>query len=151
MPTVYDVPPEALIERLSKYLKDNVDEVTPPEWASLVKTGVHAERPPEDKDWWYTRCASLLRKIYVKGPIGVERLRAYYGGRKDRGVRKEKAAKGSGAIIRLALQQLENAGYVEKVDGKGRVITPKGRRLLDQLATEILRELTKKIPQLSKY
>ena len=87
----------------------------------------------------------------MKGPIGVERLRAYYGGRKDRGVRKEKAAKGSGAIIRLALQQLEKAGYVEKVDGKGRIITPKGRRLLDQLATEILRELTKKIPQLSKY
>ena len=151
MPTVYDVPPEALIKKLSKYLKDNVDEVTPPEWASLVKTGIHAERPPEDKDWWYTRCASLLRKIYVKGPIGVERLRAYYGGRKDRGVRKEKAAKGSGVIIRLALQQLEKAGYVEKVNGKGRVITPKGRRLLDQLATEILRELVKEIPQLSKY
>lgn len=151
MPTVYDVPSAILIERLAKYLKEYVTEVEPPAWAPFVKTGVHKERPPENPEWWYTRCASLLRKIYLKGPIGVEHLRAEYGGRKDFGVRPEHACKGSGAIIRRALQQLEAAGLVETVKGKGRVVTNKGRSLLDKLATEIKRELEKEIPELKRY
>ncbi|MCD6470077.1 30S ribosomal protein S19e [Candidatus Bathyarchaeota archaeon] len=151
MPTPYDVPPAILIERLAKYLKDNVDAVRPPEWALYVKTGVHKERPPQNSDWWYIRCASLLRKVYVKGPIGVEHLRAEYGGRKDRGVKPEHTRKGSGAIIRKALQQLEEAGLVETVKGEGRIVTPKGRSLLDSLSTEIKRELEKNIPELRKY
>ena len=151
MPTPYDVPPAILIERLAKYLKDNVDAVRPPEWALYVKTGVHKERPPQNSDWWYIRCASLLRKVYVKGPIGVEHLRAEYGGRKDRGVKPEHTRKGSGAIIRKALQQLEEAGLVETVKGEGRIVTPKGRSLLDSLSTEIKRELEKSIPELRKY
>lgn len=151
MPTPYDVPPALLIERLSKYLKMNVDEIKPPPWASIVKTGAHAERPPQDPDWWFVRCASLLRKIYVKGPIGIERLRSEYGGRKDRGVLPEHSRKGSGAIIRKALQQLEEAGLVETVKGRGRMITPKGRSLLDSLSTEIKRKLEKVNPELKKY
>jgi len=151
LPTPYDVPPAILIERLAKYLKDNVDAVRPPEWALYVKTGVHKERPPQNSDWWYIRCASLLRKVYVKGPIGVEHLRAEYGGRKDRGVKPEHTRKGSGAIIRKALQQLEEAGLVETVKGEGRIVTPKGRSLLDSLSTEIKRELEKSIPELRKY
>jgi len=151
LPTPYDVPPALLIERLSKYLKMNVDEIKPPPWASIVKTGAHAERPPQDPDWWFVRCASLLRKIYVKGPIGIERLRSEYGGRKDRGVLPEHSRKGSGAIIRKALQQLEEAGLVETVKGGGRMITPKGRSLLDSLSTEIKRKLEKVNPELKKY
>jgi len=151
LPTPYDVPPAILIERLAKYLKDNVDAVRPPEWALYVKTGVHKERPPQNSDWWYIRCASLLRKVYVKGPIGVEHLRAEYGGRKDRGVKPEHTRKGSGAIIRKALQQLEEAGLVETVKGEGRIVTPEGRSLLDSLSTEIKRELEKNIPELRKY
>jgi len=151
LPTPYDVPPAILIERLAKYLKDNVDAVRPPEWALYVKTGVHKERPPQNSDWWYIRCASLLRKVYVKGPIGVEHLRAEYGGRKDRGVKPEHTRKGSGAIIRKALQQLEEAGLVETVKGEGRIVTPKGRSLLDSLSAEIKRELEKNIPELRKY
>jgi len=151
LPTPYDVPPSILIERLAKYLKDNVDAVKPPEWALYVKTGVHAERAPQDPDWWYTRCASLLRKVYIRGPIGVEHLRSEYGGRKDRGTRPEHARKGSGAIIRKALQQLEEAGLIETIKGKGRVVTPRGRSLLDSLSAEIKRQLEKTIPALSKY
>lgn len=151
MPTPYDVPPSILIERLAKYLKDNFDAIEPPEWAPYVKTGAHASRAPQNPDWWYTRCASLLRKIYINGPIGVEHLCAEYGGRKDRGTRPEHTRKGSGAIVRKALQQLEKAGLVEAIKGKGRVITSEGRRLLDSLSAEIKRELEKINPALSKY
>jgi small subunit ribosomal protein S19e len=145
------VPANLLIQRLASYLKDEVDQITPPPWTPIVKTGSHAERPPQDADWWYTRCASILRKVYLKGPIGIQRLRAEYGGRKDRGVKPEHTRKGSGAIIRKALQQLEQARLVESYRNRGRVITKKGRSLLDRLSTEIKKELEKQFPELKKY
>ena len=151
MPTPYDVPPSILIERLARYLREEVDAIVPPAWASFVKTGSHTQRPPQTTDWWFTRCASLLRKIYVKGPIGIERLRSEYGGRIDRGVKPEHAGKGGGAIIRKALQQLQAAGLVGPLRNRGRVVTSDGRRLLDRLSTEIKKNLEKTQPELGKY
>jgi len=140
MVSVKDVPPDVFLRKLKEYIKKNIPEVKPPEWAFYVKTGVAKERPPDDPDWWYMRAASLLRKLYLCGPIGVERLRSFYGGRKDRGVRPEHHANGGGSNIRKILQQLEAAGLVEKVD-KGRILTREGRSLLDKLAAEVKREV----------
>ena len=151
MPTPYDVPAPVLIERLARYLKEEVDAIVPPPWATMVKTGSHAQRPPQNPDWWFTRCASLLRKLYMKGPVGIERLRSEYGGRIDRGARPEHARKGGGAIIRKALQQLQAAGLVEPLRNRGRVVTSEGRRLLDKLSTEIKENLEKNRPELKKY
>jgi small subunit ribosomal protein S19e len=151
LPTPYDVPASLLIQRLANYLKEEVDQITPPPWASVVKTSSHAQRPPQNADWWFTRCASVLRKVYLKGPIGIQRLRAEYGGRKDRGVKPEHTRKGSGAIIRKALQQLEEAKLVESQGNRGRVVTKKGRSLLDLLSTEIKKELEKQLPELKRY
>jgi small subunit ribosomal protein S19e len=151
LPTPYDVPASVLIDRLAQHLKDNIDKVVPPKWVAFVKTGAHSERPPENPDWWYTRCSSLLRKIYLKGPIGLAHLRPKYGGRVDRGVKPEHAGRGGGAILRKALQQLEAAGFVEILGKKGRVLTGEGRRLLDRLSTEIKEEIEKKHPELKKY
>jgi small subunit ribosomal protein S19e len=149
--TVYDVPASKLIEKLARYLKENVDEITPPSWSNFVKTGAHTQKPPQNPDWWYVRCASLLRKIYVHGSIGLEKLRAEYGGRKDFGVRPEHAVKAGGAIIRKALQQLEAAGLVEKLPSRGRRITAEGRKLLQEITEELSQELVKEAPDLEKY
>ena len=149
--TPHDVPAQEFIKKLAKYLKENVDEVSPPSWASVAKTGSHVQRQPQDPDWWYTRCASLLRKIYVHGPIGIEKLRAEYGGRKDFGVRPEHAVRAGGTIIRKALQQLEAAGLIETVKPKGRIVTREGRKLLREIAEEVYNELLKDFPQLAKY
>lgn len=81
-----------------------------------------------------------MRKLYLKGPLGVDDLRLMYGGRKDRGVRPEHFYRGGGSIIRKILQQLEEAGLVEKTP-MGRVLTPKGRGLLDKLAASIRKKL----------
>lgn len=151
LPTPYDVPAQPFIEKLAKYVKDNIDQVSPPQWTPYAKTSAHTTRQPQDPNWWYTRCASLLRKTYMKEPIGVERLRAQYGGRKDRGVRPEHVTKGAGGNIRKLFQQLEAAGLIKKVNGKGRVLSGEGRRLLDTMATELKAELEKKIPELTKY
>jgi small subunit ribosomal protein S19e len=149
--TPYDVPASKFIEKLAKYLKDNVDEVTPPSWASVVKTGSHVQRQPQNSDWWYIRCASLLRKIYVHGPLGLEKLRADYGGRKDFGVKPEHVVKAGGALIRKALQQLEAAGLIETSKPKGRRMTREGRKLLQEIAEEVGKELAKELPELEKY
>jgi small subunit ribosomal protein S19e len=149
--TPNDVPASKFIEKVAKYLKENVDAVTPPAWASIAKTGAHVEKPPQNPDWWYTRCASLLRKIYVHGPIGIERLRAYYGGRKNYGVKPEHVVKSGGSVIRKALQQLEAAGYIETLKPRGRKVTREGRKLLQELAEELSKELVKELPELEKY
>ncbi|PVX24341.1 MAG: 30S ribosomal protein S19e [Candidatus Bathyarchaeum sp.] len=151
MPTPYDIPASVLIEKLANHLKEEVDEIKPPAWSSFAKTGVYTQRPPTNPDWWFVRCASILRKIYVKGPIGIELLRQEYGGRIDRGAKPEHASKGSGAIVRNALKQLQAAGLVRPQRNEGRVVTSEGRQLLDRIATELKRELEKSLPELAKY
>ncbi|MCX8204588.1 MAG: 30S ribosomal protein S19e [Candidatus Nezhaarchaeota archaeon] len=146
------VPPGQLIKQLAKYLKENVPEVKPPPWALFVKTGVYKEELPDDPEWWYVRCAAILRKLYLHGPVGIERLRAAFGGRQRVGAKgREHFRKGSGAIIRRALQQLEEAKLVVKDGKRGRRLTPKGVSLLDRLSLRIFRELAKQHHELKKY
>ncbi|HDN74074.1 30S ribosomal protein S19e [Archaeoglobales archaeon] len=147
MTTVYDVPADILIRRVADKLKNMV---APPEWAKYVKTGTHKQRGPQQSDWWYLRLASIFRRVYIDGPVGIERLRTYYGGRKRRGVKPPKFRKGSGAIIRTALHQLEQLGFLKKTKD-GRVVTPMGRSFLDKVANEVKAEVIKDIPALEKY
>ncbi len=148
MVTVYDVPPDKIINEAANALKEK--EITPPEWAMWVTTGVHKERGPEQEDWWYIRLASVLRKIYVYGPIGTSRLAAHYGGKEDRGSKRYKARKGSRSVIRKALQQLEALGYVKK-DKSGRVITPEGQKFMDGIAKKVMDSLVVEHKELEKY
>jgi small subunit ribosomal protein S19e len=149
--TPYDVPAPQFIEKLAKYLRENVDEVQPPAWASIAKTGTHVEKQPQNPNWWYTRSASILRKVYVHGPIGIEKLRADYGGRKDFGTKPEHAVKAGGSNIRKSLQQLEAAGLLQKAPSQGRTMAPKGRKLLQEVAEDLQKELVKTVPELKKY
>lgn len=151
MTTPYDVSAYRFIEKLAKYLKENVDEVQPPAWASVAKTGSHVEKQPQNPNWWYTRSASILRKVYVHGPIGIEKLRADYGGRKDFGVKPEHAVKAGGSSIRKILQQLEAAGLIQNVSPQGRKMAPKGRKLLQEVAEDLYKDLVKTVPELRKY
>lgn len=137
--SIRDVHPRILTERLSEKL-EKLDEIQPPEWSHYVKTGAHKNRPPEQPNWWYLRSASILRRLYEGGPIGVSRLRSRYGGRRDRGSSPEKFRKGGGKIVRTILQQLESAGLVTKVEGRGRKISKEGESILHRLANQIERE-----------
>ena len=150
MTTVFDVPPDVLIQNVASKLKEN-KSITIPDWALYVKTGPHCEKPPEQPDWWFTRAAAVFRKVYMKGPIGVERLSAKFGGARDRGSKPYHAVKGSRSIIRTCIQQLEEAGYVEKLKNQGRVVTPKGRSMLDNSAHEVLKNIISDYPDLNKY
>ena len=119
-----------LAEALNK-----IPEFEAPDWSAYVKSSVSKKRPISEEDFWYKRAASILRQIYIKGIVGVERLKTRYGGRKDRGSKPPEFRKGSGKIIRTILQQAEKAGLVEKYKGKktGRRITEKGKEFLESL------------------
>ena len=134
MATIYDANTQELIKKAAEALKEKINA---PEWSLFVKTGVSRERPPVDRDWWYMRAASVLRKVYLKGPIGTNKLKVKYSGRKNRGYKPEKTYSGSGKIIRTILQQLEKAELIkqgQKGVHKGRIITPKGKSFLDKLS-----------------
>jgi len=150
MTTAYDVPPGLLIERLKDRLQQE-GKIKPPEWAPFARTGVHTEKAPVQKDWWYRRVAAVLRKVYLKGPVGTSRLAAEFGGRRDDGSAPYHPRRGSRSIAREAMQQLEALGLLVKVEKRGRSISPQGRKLLDSLSHEILLELAKTNPELSKY
>ena len=108
MAKAYDVPADVLINKLSEILKG--EDIAIPTWVPFVKTGAHAEKPPQKNDWWYTRCASLLRKIYLHGPVGVKDLRGMYGGAKAVGYGGAHHRDAGGAIIRTAIHNLEKLG-----------------------------------------
>ena len=132
MASIFDGDIQKSIEKLSDTLKSIIKS---PEWILFVKTGSGKERPPVDVDWFYKRAASVLITIYKRGPIGVSKLRVKYGNRKRRGHKPAKFYLASGKILRNVMQQLENADLVKnKKDGvhKGRVISPKGRSLVDK-------------------
>jgi small subunit ribosomal protein S19e len=149
MSSIFDVPTNDLIEAIAEELK-TIPELKAPEWAIFVKTGVHKERPPIKKDWWYVRCAAILRKVSLKGPIGTEKLRTQYGGKKNMGHKPEHFFKGSGSIIRKALQSMEKAGLLKQVekDGhKGRIATPKAHSIMDKAASKVAQNPVSRKPK----
>ncbi len=141
---MYDVPVTDLLDGLVEEFEDH-DEIAEPDWVQFAKSGADAELPPEQADFWTRRAASLLRKVAIDGPVGVESLSTEYGGSKQGSNRYRVAPShrtdGSQKIIRTALAQLEDAGLVMTAEGEGRRITPEGRSLLDEVATRVLEDL----------
>lgn len=62
--------------------------------------------------------ASMARKIYLRGGLGVGGFRRIYGGSKRNGSRPPHFCKSSGSVARHILQQLESVKIVE-IDPKG--------------------------------
>lgn len=132
---IFDVPAGALIKAVAADLRKQ--GVKQPEWTVFVKSGPHKERAPDSPEWFFERMASILYRIYKKGPLGTESLRSYYGGKKRRGVKKPHFKKAGGKIVRTCLQILEKQGFIKKAK-KGREITGKGQAFLNQKAKDAL-------------
>lgn len=134
MVSALDVEAGRLIGRVAHKLQEM--KIPSPAWAGMVKSGSHAERPPEQPDFWYVRCASVLRQAYVRGKVGTHRLQRHYGGRKRHTVSPAHARPAGGSLIRKAMQTLEKHGLLHKT-AQGRTLTPQGRKLLDSMAREV--------------
>jgi small subunit ribosomal protein S19e len=133
MATAYDVPAQKLIEEIAK---DLAGKMTQPDWTKFVKTGPQASRLPSQKDWYFKKAASILRRTYVDGPVGIERFRTIYGGLAERGAKPKRFVRSGGKIVRTILQSLEKMEMVEKAP-KGRMISAKGRKYIDSISKKI--------------
>ena len=138
MNTVYKLDAQEYNLKLAEALK-NIPEFEAPEWINFVKSGSFRERPINDSDFWHKRAASILRQIYRKNVVGVNRLRTKYGGRQNRGSKPQRFKKSGGKIIRTILQQADAAGFTEiakAIKGvrerrPGRQLTQKGKDFLE--------------------
>ncbi len=138
MNKVYELDAGEYNLKLAEALK-KVPEFEKPEWAEFVKSGPAKERPIDDSDFWFKRAASILRQIYKKKIVGVNRLRTKYGSKKNRGYAPEKFKRAGGKIIRTILQQADKAGFTEiakavrgvKERKPGRQLTQKGKEFLE--------------------
>ncbi|RLG12281.1 30S ribosomal protein S19e [Candidatus Pacearchaeota archaeon] len=138
MNPVYELNAQEYNLKLAEALKQ-IPEIKEPEWAKYVKSGAAKERPIDDPDFWYKRTASILRQIYKKRIVGVNRLRTKYGSKKNRGYAPERFKRASGKIIRTILQQCDKSGLTEiaediknvKSKKPGRQLTQKGKELME--------------------
>lgn len=88
-----------------------------PAWNDVVKGGVFNELAPLDIDWFYVRCASVARHLYVRR-AGVGALTKVYGDKKRNGVKPGHFCRASSNILRKCLQALEAVKMVEKSDAR---------------------------------
>ncbi len=135
---VYDLNAQEYNLKLAEALK-KIPEFKEPGWVVFVKSGPAKERPIDDLDFWHKRAASILRQLYRRKIVGVNRLRTKYGSKKNRGYQPETFKKAGGKIIRTILQQSDNAEFTEiakQIRGvrkrkPGRQLTEKGKKFLE--------------------
>ncbi|KAJ8289800.1 hypothetical protein GJAV_G00005480 [Gymnothorax javanicus] len=131
--TVKDVNQQEFVCALAAFLKKS-GKLKVPEWVDLVKLAKHKELAPCDDNWFYTRAASTVRHLYLRGGVGVGSMTKIYGGRQRNGVSPAHFSRGSKNVARKVLQSLEGLKMVEKDPNEGRRLTPQGHRDLDRIA-----------------
>ncbi|KAG5842916.1 hypothetical protein ANANG_G00182830 [Anguilla anguilla] len=112
--TVKDVNQQEFVCALSAFLKKS-GKLKVPDWVDTVKLAKHKELAPCDENWFYTRAASTVRHLYLRGAW----------------------ARGSKNVARKVLQALEGLKMVEKDPNGGRKLTPQGQRDLDRIAGQV--------------
>nr|ABI52709.1 ribosomal protein S19 [Argas monolakensis] len=133
---VKDVDQHDFVKALAAFFKKS-GKLRVPDWVDVVKTGIYKELAPYDDDWFYTRCASVARHLYMRSPAGVKSMRKIYGGRHRKGVRPSHFCSASASVSRKALQALEALRIVEQDPSGGRKLTSQGRKDLDRIAAQL--------------
>ncbi len=149
MVNVKEVPADLLLNKLASEFKEK--DVKMPEWVNYLKDGIGKEKSWVQDDWYYTRMASIMRKVALNSSIGISRLSQEYGSRQDRGTKRYHPVEGSRYIVRNILQALEKLGYLKNDTKIGRSLTPAGQSLVDKAAKEVMKNLAEKDKVFEKY
>lgn len=135
--TVKDVDQDKIVQGVALFLKKS-GKLKVPDNMDIVKTSKAKELGPVNGDWFYVRCASILRRMYHRSPIGVGGVKKIFGGRKRNGSKPSHYCRADGAVSRRALQALEHIKLIEKHSEGGRKLTAQGQRDLDRIASQIV-------------
>ncbi|CAH8468086.1 unnamed protein product [Dicrocoelium dendriticum] len=133
--SVKDINGHVFVKALADFLKKS-GKVKQPEWTDLVKLNRANELAPYDPDWFYVRCAAVLRHLYLR-PTGMKGMTRIFSRKKRRGVKPSHRTLANQSVIRKALQQVEALGLCTKLETGGRSLTPAGRQDLDRLASKL--------------
>ncbi|OQV13143.1 putative 40S ribosomal protein S19 [Hypsibius exemplaris] len=132
--SVKDVNQQDFVKELANYLKKK-GQLKVPDWVDVVKTGRFKELSPSEDDWFYTRTASIARRLYIRSPTGIGAFIRVYGGRKRNGSHPAHYCVASSSVVRKAVQGLEALKLVEiDPENGGRRLTSQGKRDLDRIA-----------------
>ncbi|KAL1505801.1 hypothetical protein ABEB36_005278 [Hypothenemus hampei] len=134
--TLKDVDQHKFVKAFAQFLK-KTGKLRVPEWVDLVKTSRAKELAPYDPDWYYIRCAAVLRHAYIRSPLGVGSVMKIFGTRKRNGTKPSHFCRSAGNIARKSLQSLEALKLIEKSPDGGRHLTQQGRRDVDRIAAQI--------------
>ena len=137
--TVKDVAADRFVVAYAAHLKKS-GKFELPKWVDVVKTGKHKELAPYNPDWFYIRAASIARRIYLHGGIGIGAFKKIYGASQRRGSRPARFSTASGSVVRHALKQLTKIKVVEIDQKGGRRLTTIGQRDLDRIAGKVARQ-----------
>lgn len=140
----------------------STNKIKVPEWVDVVKLSTANELAPSDPDWFFIRCAAILRHLYLR-PSGITGLAKSFGRGKRYGVCPRHHVNAYTGIIRRCLRELEGLGLVDKrADGyvllkfffctsilfiiiffsiSGREISRTGRRDMDSVAFQTKKAL----------
>lgn len=103
----------------ANYVLFSTNKIKVPEWVDVVKLSTANELAPCDPDWFYVRCAAILRHLYLR-PTGITGLSKVFGRSKRYGVSPRHHVNAYTGILRRCLRELESLGLVDKrADGYG--------------------------------
>ena len=150
MTTVYDIPADIFNPALAAAMADQ-KAVSMPDWGQYVKTAVDRERPPTQENLVVPPDGSYPTKGCSERSRGRHALGASLWWQEGQRGHAQHTGVASRHIIRTALQQLEDAGLVEKVPTKevdtedGKVQLYAGRRITAAVKNWSITSLTRSV------
>jgi len=134
--TVRDVPGYKWIRAMAAQFKRE-GKLLVPSCSEYVKTSHGRERAPQNDDWYYIRCAAVLRHIYLRPGNGYGGLSKAFGNKKNRGSKPERTIRAATGPLHWACKSLEGLGLIGKGQKSGRVVTRDGRTRCDTVAFNV--------------
>lgn len=133
--TVRDVPAAKFVKGLAAQLKRE-GKLMVPNIAEFAKTSHGRERAPQNDDWYYTRCAAVLRRVYLR-PAGLGGLSKPFGNKKNKGCLPEATIRAATGPLHWACKSLEQLKLLAKGKKSGRIVTREGQRRADTVAFNV--------------
>ena len=103
--------------------------------------------PPEDPDWWFIRAAAVLRRVYVDGPLGVERMRSFYGGKQEPRLETECFPEGQRLGSQKGPPALSRLPGSLRTTRPGAEFSPASMAFLDSIAQEVIAHPPAPVPK----
>ncbi|EAN88197.1 putative ribosomal protein S19 [Trypanosoma cruzi] len=134
--TMKDVHPWRWVKLCSQHFKQE-GKLMVPNCTEIVKSSHGRERAPQNPDWYYIRCAAILRAVYMRPGVGYGGLSKRFSSKKNRGSRPEITVRASKGLLHWGCKSLTKLGLIEKCESSGHRITKNGRKLADAIAFKV--------------